>query len=184
MTEQQIEMVKRISDKHGITADSLDKTLLLLGVGYGLEEIQIEQYLSIGEGKLLEKHMLMICLVLGIENRDIDVDSDMDMDGGGEKGVDYLQERLNQMLSEYYQPQMDEKGYKKLSQYILSDTELSAAQIEQLRLATEAGMPEKDVLVMARNKREPMEIKRCIEFYELVKSKEAEQKCHHSKWRK
>ena len=56
-------------------------------------------------------------------------------------------------------------------QYIIKDTALSAAQIEQLRKAVEAKMPSNDVLEMAQNRKDVMEIRRCIEFYEMMRQK-------------
>lgn len=100
MTDKQLAMVKRLSEKYGILAESLDKTLLLLGVGYGLQEEQIEEYLTMGEGKLMEKHMKMLRLVLEIGKSDIDNDWDGD-EIAGVSGV-YQKERLSQMLQEHY----------------------------------------------------------------------------------
>ena len=57
-------------------------------------------------------------------------------------------------------------------QYIIKDTALSAAQIEQLRKEVEAKMPSEDVLGMAQNRKDVMEIRRCIEFYEMMRQKE------------
>lgn len=133
MTEQQMEMIKRLSDKYEISIESLDKTLLLLGVGYGLDETQIEEYLSLGDGKLMEKHLCMICSVLGLEKPVVDLDVDSDSKIVNETDRDYFQE-----------------------------------QLEQLRLAASAGMPEKDVLMLASAGKEPMEVRRCVEFYEMV----------------
>lgn len=67
MTEQQMEMIKRLSDKYKISAESIDKTLLLLGAGYGLNETQIEEYLSMGDGKLMEKHLCMLSMYDDVE---------------------------------------------------------------------------------------------------------------------
>ena len=52
---------------------------------------------------------------------------------------------------------------------------LSAAQIEQLRKAVEAKMPAEDVLEMARNRKDVMEIRRCIEFYEMMEKEQEPQ---------
>lgn len=170
MTEQQMEMIKRLSDKYKISAESIDKTLLLLGAGYGLNETQIEEYLSMGDGKLMEKHLCMLCTVLGAEKSD--VDSDIDGEIEPEKDDDYHKKRLEQILQEYYNPPKSKrKSYEKLAHYVLEAKNLSAAQIEQLRLAASTGMPEKDVLILAKAEKEPMEIKRCVEFYEMVQSK-------------
>lgn len=166
MTEGQVEMVKRLSEKYKISKESLDKTLLLLGVGYGLQEEQIEEYLELGEGKLMEKHMKMLCLVLKIDKSD----EDMDYDSDDENGVTYAREYLERLLQKYHGACSERKRpYEKLAKYILNSTDLSAAQIEQLRLAASVGMPESDILVLARTGKDPMEIRRCVEFYEMVK---------------
>ena len=57
-------------------------------------------------------------------------------------------------------------------QYVIEDSDLSAAQIEQLRKAVEAGMPAEDILEMAKKRKDVMEIRRCIEFYEMMRQKE------------
>lgn len=183
MTDKQLAMVKRLSEKYGILAESLDKTLLLLGVGYGLQEEQIEEYLTIGEGKLMEKHMKMLRLVLEIGKSDTDNDWDGD-EITGVSGV-YQKERLSQMLQEHYCVKSKRKGkksYEKLAQYILNSTDLSAAQIEQLRLAASAGMPEGDVMALARTGKESMEIRRCVEFYEMVHDKKVKRRGVFSKF--
>lgn len=58
-----------------------------------------------------------------------------------------------------------------MMQYVIEDSDLSAAQIEQLRKAVEAGMPAEDILEMAKKRKDVMEIRRCIEFYEMMQQK-------------
>ena len=58
-----------------------------------------------------------------------------------------------------------------MMQYVIEDSDLSAAQIEQLRKAVEAGMPAEDILEMAKTRKAVMEIRRCIEFYEMMQQK-------------
>ena len=60
----------------------------------------------------------------------------------------------------------------------MNDSGLSAAQIEQLRLAAQAGVPENEVLEMAKGKKEPMEIKRCVDFFQMVHSAEMKKGRH------
>ena len=55
----------------------------------------------------------------------------------------------------------------------MNDSGLSAAQIEQLRLAAQAGVPEDEVLKMAKARKEPIEIKRCVEYFEMLYSKKS-----------
>lgn len=62
------------------------------------------------------------------------------------------------------------RSYEQVIQFILNDSDLSAAQIEQLRLAAQAGVPEDEVLKMAKGRKEPMKIKRCVEFFQMVYS--------------
>ena len=54
---------------------------------------------------------------------------------------------------------------------LFRSSELSAAQIEQLRKAVEAGMPAEDILEMAKKRKDVMEIRRCIEFYEMMQQR-------------
>lgn len=51
---------------------------------------------------------------------------------------------------------------------------MSAAQIEQLRKAVEAKAG-RGVLEMARNRKGVMEIRRCIEFYEMMEKEQEPQ---------
>ncbi len=67
------------------------------------------------------------------------------------------------------------QGYEEVMEYVIRDTGLSAAQIEQLRKAVEAKMPAEDVLEMARNRKDVMEIRRCIEFYEMMEKEQEPQ---------
>lgn len=78
-------------------------------------------------------------------------------------------DRLDAIMREHYKfSDSKEKSYGQVMEFILNDSGLSAAQIEQLRLAAQAGVPENEVLKMAKGKKEPMEIKRCVEFFQMV----------------
>lgn len=166
MTEQQIEMAKKLMEEYGLSAESPENTLLYLGLGYGLSEDAIHSYLGMKEDSLLEKHLCMLCRILGMDvpNRD------MDMTGQSSKQL--LSDpvgRLDTIMKKHYKSSVNkEKSYGQVIEFILNDSGLSAAQIEQLRLAAQAGVPEDEVLKMAKGKKEPMEIKRCVEFYEMV----------------
>ena len=82
-------------------------------------------------------------------------------------------DRLDAIMRKHYKSSVSkEKSYEQVIQFILDDSGLSAAQIEQLRLAAHAGVPEDEVLKMAKGKKEPMEIKRCVEFFQMVHSAE------------
>ena len=73
-------------------------------------------------------------------------------------------ERIQFMLENHFQRKNPESGYESVMQYVIEDSDLSAAQIEQLRKAVEAGMP-------AKKRKAVMEIRRCIEFYEMMQQK-------------
>lgn len=170
MTERQIETAKKLMEEFGLSAESPENTLLYLGLGYGLSEDAIRSYLGRKEDSLLEKHLCMLCRVLGISV--LERDNDKDADGQSSKWVlsDPV-EKLDVIMREHYKvPASKEKSYGQAMQFILNDSGLSAAQIEQLRLAAQAGMPEDEVLKMAKGKKEPMEIKRCVEFFQMVQS--------------
>lgn len=132
MTEEQMELVKKLIGKHGIRATDGEWTLIFLGVGYGLSEQQIDEYITLDTTDLLQKHERML----------------------------------------HFCKKKSGNGYEKVMQYIIRDTQLSAAQIEQLRKAVEAKMPEEDVYEMAQSRKDVMEIRRCVEFYEMMKEKE------------
>lgn len=76
MTEHQIEMAKKLMEQYGLSAERPENTLLYLGLGYGLSEDAIRSYLGRKEDSLLEKHLCMICQILGtdVPNRDRDGD--------------------------------------------------------------------------------------------------------------
>ena len=168
MTEQQIEMAKKLMEKYGLSAESPENTLLYLGLGYGLSEDAIRSYLARKEDSLLEKHLCMLCRILGMDvpNRD----NDEDMTGQSDiMAVSNPADRLDAIMREYYKSAVSkERSYERVMQFILNDSGLSASQIEQLRLAAQAGVPEDEVLKMAKGKKEPMEIKRCVEFFQMV----------------
>ena len=79
------------------------------------------------------------------------------------------------LLAEYLAHNQSKQGYEEVMEYVIRDTGLSAAQIEQLRKAVEAKMPAEDVLEMARNRKGVMEIRRCIEFYEMMEKEQEPQ---------
>ncbi len=165
MTDQQQRMIKKLLKKYKISSESLDKTLLFLGVGYGLPEEQIEQYLSLGDGQLLEKHTLMMSFAQEKEKSDADEDVDV------QKTNYSIFRRMRRKKQKKQSADSNKKGketYEDLSMYILNSANLSAAQIEQLRLAVSAGMPEKDVLKLAQGGKKAMEIRKCVEFYEMM----------------
>ena len=164
MTEQQIEIAKKLMKEYGLSAESPENTLLYLGLGYGLSEDAIRSYLGRKEDSLLEKHLYMICWILGMDvpNRDMDMDKDM----AGQSGEQMLSDpvwRLDAIMKKHYKSSASkEKSYGQVMEFILNDSSLSAAQIEQLRLAAQAGVPEDEVLKMAKGKKLPIEIKRCV----------------------
>lgn len=172
MTEQQIEMAKKLMEKYGLSAESPENTLLYLGLGYGLSEDAIRSYLGRKEDSLLEKHLCMLCRILGMDvpNRDMDNDKDKAAIGLSDiLAVSDPADRLDAIMREHYKSAVSkEKSYEQVIEFVLNDSSLSAAQIEQLRLAAQAGVPEDEVLKMAKGKKEPMEIKRCVEFFQMV----------------
>ena len=178
MTEQQIEMAKKLMEEYGLSAESPENTLLYLGLGYGLSEDAIRSYLGRKEDSLLEKHLCMLCRILGINVPDRDMDNDKNETGqGGIWEMSNSVDRLDAIMREYYKASdSKERSYEQVIEFILNDSGLSAAQIEQLRLAAQAGVPEDEVLKMAKGKKEPMEIKRCVEFFQMVQQRRGKRK--------
>lgn len=170
MTERQIEVAKKLMEEYGLSAESPENTLLYLGLGYGLSEDAIRSYLGGKEDSLLEKHLCMLCMILGIDVPDRDMDNDKIVTGqDGVLAVSNPADRLDDIMREHYKSSNSkEKSYGQVIEFILNDSGLSAAQIEQLRLAAQAGVPEDEVLKMAKGKKEPMEIRRCVEFFQMV----------------
>ena len=174
MTEWQIETAKRLMEEYGLSAESPENTLLYLGLGYGVSEDAIRSYLGRKEDSLLEKHLCMLCRILGVNVPDGDMDYDKDVRGqDGPQVLSSPKGKLDAIMKEHYKSSGGkERAYEQVMEFILNDPGLSAAQIEQLRLAAQAGVPEDEVLKMAKGKKEPMEIKRCVEFYEMVQQSE------------
>lgn len=162
MTEEQMSMMKKLIKKHGIGATDGEWSLVYLGVQYGLSEQQIDEYLTLDTTELLLKHEKMLCIILRV---DVAPDSKIPL-------IENPVERLQMIFKKHFYKKESESGYEKVMQYIIKDTALSAAQIEQLRKAVEAKMPSEDILEMAQNRKDVMEIRRCIEFYEMMRQKE------------
>ena len=165
MTTEQMALVKKLIQKHEIEATDAEWTLIFMGVGYGLSEQQIDSYLVMNTTDLLAKHEKMLCILFGIEPES----------NGEIQRMENPAERLQMLLAEYLAHNQSKQGYEEVMEYVIRDTGLSAAQIEQLRKAVEAKMPAEDVLEMAKNRKDVMEIRRCIEFYEMM---EKEQEPH------
>lgn len=180
MTEQQIEMAKKLMEEYELSAESPENTLLYLGLGYGLSECAIRSYLGMKEDSLLEKHLCMLCRIFGMDVPSQDMDNDRDVAGQGSvQALSNPAGRLDAIMREHYKSSgSKEKPYEQVIQFILNDSGLSAAQIEQLRLAAQAGVPGDEVLKMAKGKKEPMEIKRCVEFFQMVQSVESKKGRH------
>lgn len=165
MTKEQMDLAKRLMEKYSIKVTDAECSLIFLGIGYGLMEQQIEQYLKLDTSDLLEKHAKMLCMIFGMENNDED-NADI------YRLIENPVERLEYILREYFIAKESNRKYDNVMQFVIRDSELTAAQIEQLRQAVEAGMPEKDVMEMAIKRKDVMEIRRCIEFYEMVQHAE------------
>lgn len=161
MTTEQMALVKKLIQKHEIEATDAEWTLIFMGVGYGLSEQQIDSYLVMDTTDLLVKHEKMLCILLGM---------DAEMQGATNE-IQNPAERIQFMLENHFQRKKSESGYASVMQYVIEDSDLSAAQIEQLRKAIEAGMPAEDILEMAKKRKDVMEIQRCIEFYEMMQQK-------------
>lgn len=173
MTERQFETTKKLMEEYGLSAESPENTLLYLGLGYGLSEDAIRSYLGRKEDSLLEKHLCMLCRILDMNVSDGDKDNEKAVTGqGGMQVLSSPKDRLDAIMREHYKSSDNkERAYEQVVEFILNNSGLSAAQIEQLRLAAQAGVPEDEVLKMAKGKKEPMEIKRCVEFFRMVYSK-------------
>ena len=170
MTERQIETAKKLMEEYELSAESPENTLLYLGLGYGLSEDAIRSYLGGKEDSLLEKHLYMLCRILGMDV--LDEDTNYDKNVTGQMMPDPV-DRLDAIMREHYKASdSKERSYEQVIEFILNDSGLSAAQIEQLRLAAQAGVPEDEVMKMAKGKKEPMEIKRCVEFFQMLNLKE------------
>lgn len=161
MTTEQMALVKKLIQKHEIEATDAEWTLIFMGVGYGLSEQQIDSYLVMDTTDLLVKHEKMLCILLGM---------DAEMQGATNE-IQNPAERIQFMLENHFQRKKSESGYASVMQYVIEDSDLSAAQIEQLRKAVEAGMPAEDILEMTKKRKDVMEIRRCIEFYEMMQQK-------------
>lgn len=161
MTTEQMALVKKLIQKHEIEATDAEWTLIFMGVGYGLSEQEIDSYLVMNTTDLLTKHEKMLCILLGM-------DSEMQ---GATNEIQNPAERIQFMLENYFQRKKPESGYESVMQYVIEDSDLSAAQIEQLRKAVEAGMPAEDILEMTKKRKDVMEIRRCIEFYEMMQQR-------------
>ena len=140
MTEEQMTLIKTLIKKHGISADG-EWTLVFLGACYGLTEKQIASYLTADTSDLLAKHEKMLCILFGIEPES----------NGEIQRMENPAERLQMILAEYLAHNQSvgnqsKQGYEEVLEYVIRDTGLSAAQIEQLRKAVEAKMPAEDVL--------------------------------------
>ena len=135
-----------------------------------LTEKQIASYLTADTSDLLAKHEKMLCILFGIEPES----------NGEIQRMENPAERLQMILAEYLAHNQSvgnqsKQGYEEVMEYVIRDTGLSAAQIEQLRKAVEAKMPAEDVLEMARNRKDVLEIRRCIEFYEMMEKEQEPQ---------
>ena len=161
MTTEQMALVKKLIQEHEIEATDAEWTLIFMGVGYGLSEQQIDSYLVMNTTDLLAKHEKMLRILLGM-------DSEMQ---GPANEIQNPAERIQLMLENHFQRKKSESGYESVMQYVIEDSDLSAAQIEQLRKAVEAGMQAEDILEMAKKRKDVMEIRRCIEFYEMMQQK-------------
>ena len=120
------------------------------------------------EKTAFEKHNLMMSLVQGTEKSDVDIDADKDVDVKSKK---LFCCPLFKKRKEKGSKTKGKESYKELAGYIMESEYLSAAQIEQLRLAAKAGMPQEDILRLAKRGKEPMEIRKCVEFYEMTKNR-------------
>ena len=130
MTEEQINLMKRIIEKYEIDKNSGEWTLAYLGVYYGLSEKQMKEYL-LGETQLEEKHEKMLYILLGL---DMEADSMVQQ-------VENPAERLLLIMQEHFGGKDFCGKYEKVMQYILK---------------------------MARNRKDVMEIRRCVEFFEMT----------------
>jgi hypothetical protein len=175
MTEKQMKTAKKLMKECGLSVESPEITLLYLGLGYGLSEEAIRSYLGRKEDFLLEKHLRMLCVVLDIEEPDMDIDKDM-IGQNSTQPLSHPADRLDAVMRKHYESlQRKENSYEKVIEFILNDSNLSAAQIEQLRLAAQAGVSADEVLKMAKGKKEPMEIKRCVEFFQMLQHEEGKE---------
>lgn len=165
MTEQENQIFAALTEEFHLDDGKMETMLAMLGLSYGLTVDEIRSYLTGKDEFIVKKHMQMLCRILGIDDREVQKSE--------AKEPEKISRRdwLDRFLRQHYHVSEEKQPYEDVMQFILNDTELSAAQIEQLRLAAEAGIPGAEILKLAKGGKQPMEIKRCVEFYQLVHSK-------------
>ena len=143
MTTEQMALVKKLIQKHEIEATDAEWTLIFMGVGYGLSEQQIDSYLVMNTTDLLAKHEKMLCILLGMDSET----------QGATNEIQNPAERIQFMLENHFQRKKPESGYESVMQYVIEDSDLSAAQIEQLRKRSMADRGVERQAMLRHNKR-------------------------------
>lgn len=149
-----------INDDFAPHLDSFKHSLELADI-LGAKHICLFSFYGTSDIDPVLEALAMLCILLGM-------DSEMQ---GATNEIQNPTERIQFMLENHFQRKNPESGYESVMQYVIEDSDLSAAQIEQLRKAVEAGMPAEDILEMAKKRKDVMEIRRCIEFYEMMQQK-------------
>lgn len=162
MNEEQYKLMVELSEKYGLSEDSKELILLVMGIKYGLSIEQIDTYMTLKQN-MVEKHLCMLCEILGMEY--------IPPEGEDEMDEAMLPDRLDHMLRMHFAPptikKKKVKQYKRLMEVIITTEELSAAQIDALLKAAKAGMPEMEILKMLRANKQPQQIEKCVEFYQM-----------------
>ena len=161
--EEKMKRFQELSEQMELSADDyVELALLMLGIHYGLSDEDLLSTIKM-DGNILDKHNALLCLILHIEQEQPSEDSNEEEDNL------YPVDRLNEMLKNHFEKEQDSnEDYEYVATVILESNELSAAQIEQIRLAVKAKIPEKKILSMIRAGKTPMEMHKTIEFYKIL----------------
>ncbi len=188
MTSEQSSKLQSLLKKYNIVPkndpDMVNYILILFGIGYGMSEEEIEGYVFSDRGKVIDKDLCRIALLLDLPKpgKDTAPEEFIREVVKERKEQEELCRRFESLLekSGMTLEQAEQQGglfpdpagsikhtYQEIKEKILTESGFSAAQLDQVQRAVALNMPEEVILHFATPDKTPLQMERYIDFYQM-----------------
>ena len=171
--KQAIALIEKYGFEEGVGAgiEQYRYLAMMLGVAYGLDDDSIAKYMDMKSDNIAEIDLLRICVMLDIKLPDVggkEITLGQIKDYVHGKHADSKQVSGNEVVL-VEDSNIDGKPYLKLTNYILSEKNLSPAQLNIVLRAVKEKIPEKFIMRFARPEVSAYQMEKAMEIYQLRK---------------
>lgn len=192
MTSEQSSKLQSILRRHNIAPrndpDTINYILIMFGIGFGMTEDEIESYVFTSDReKVIDKDLCRIAMLLELPEPAKDAEPEEFIRGVVKKRKEQAELclRYEALLGQsgITLEEAEQRGgicladdrtrwdrYQEIRERVLTESEFSAAQLDQVQRAVELQMPEDMILHFATPDRTPLQMARYIDFYQIQRN--------------